>query len=156
MTEVASDSLELPAGPSKDQSFGWNWVWFVPLLLWVLKASVWRNLTSTYWLIKLAHHRWTWAVFLSPSAAVCAAAFGAWIILPLNLAFSIPVLFSDKRPAKHPYWTSIGIVALIWISCLVLEAIIWGSFPLEVDKHGFGHLRLIPFFPWPQRPYGEF
>jgi hypothetical protein len=40
----------------------------------------------------------------------------------------------------------------IFVTALLLQAVIWGSFPLPVDKDGYIHVRLIPFIPWPDIP----
>jgi len=31
--------------------------------------------------------------------------------------------------------------------------ILWGSFPLPVDKQGYIRIRMIPFLPWPETPF---
>ncbi len=47
-------------------------------------------------------------------------------------------------------------IAGTFVVATLVEAIIWGSFPLEFDQAGIGRLRLIPFIPWPDRAYGSY
>jgi hypothetical protein len=39
---------------------------------------------------------------------------------------------------------------------LVTDALIWGSFPFNIDNKGVARLRLIPFLPWPDGSFGEY
>ena len=32
----------------RNLAFGWNWLWFVPVVLWALSAIVWRNMSTSY------------------------------------------------------------------------------------------------------------
>jgi hypothetical protein len=61
----------------------------------------------------------------------------------------------DKRPAKA-YLIAIVICLAILLFPLATDALIWGSFPFPVDRQGISRLRMIPFIPWPDAPFGQY
>ena len=75
------------------------------------------------------------------------------MFLPLQLLLMIPRFFDTNVPANtKDYFWSLVVAVVIVLSAILLQAIIWGSFPLPVDKDGYIHLRMIPFVPWPDSP----
>ncbi len=59
--------------------------------------------------------------------------------------------FFDSETLGHTkrYLLSLGVIVAIIVTVILLQAVIWGSFPLPVDKNGYIHVRVIPFVPWP-------
>lgn len=115
------------------------------------------NAVYDWQVLKPAHDRWTWAVFLSPSAALCLAALVMNLQIPIQLTMLIMTYFDESSPdafRKRYLFTCFTVIA-IFIFPLIVECVVWGSFPLNFDSNGVGRLRLIPFFPWPNNPYGS-
>ena len=128
-------------------------IWFVPLCAAILFYFIVPNITSAYHNILLMFDRFTWGIFVSPSAYVFISAIVGSVGLPVVLLLLVPIFFNqDASGYKRRYLLSLGVAIDIVLSSLLLQVIIWGSFPLPVDKEGYIHLRLIPFFPWPETP----
>jgi hypothetical protein len=74
--------------------------------------------------------------------------------LPIKLILLIPVYFvKDNGLYKKRFLCALGVVAAIWISAVIIQLILWGSFPLPIDKEGYVRVRMIPFLPWPDTPF---
>lgn len=101
----------------------------------------------------MAIDNFTWAVLLSPSAYIFIASIAASVFMPIRMLMIIPILFDSRFLSKRRYINSLVIVISIIILSVFLQFIIWGSFLLPIDKDGYGHLRMIPFFPWPESPF---
>ena len=134
---------------------GKNRIWYS--LLWVVMIV---NLVPVvhvdYDVVRLVLHRWTWAVFLSPSAAVFFGALCGSIFFPIKTLALIPVFFVQDQANetyRKRYLYSFLTVLGICVGELVIMTIMWGSFPLEVDAHNYIRLRMIPFLPWPAREF---
>ena len=135
---------------------GWNLIWYVPLCLAVLFV-LWSNLHFDWVVFRTARARWVWAALLSPSAALCFSSLIANLLLPFQLVLLIPGLFDPGEPdvySKRYRYALMAIVGIFVIPLLV-EAVVWGSFPFNYDPDGTGRLRLIPFVPWPTNPFGS-
>lgn len=135
-------------------TMGFNLIWYLPLCLGILFYFIIPNVKSGYQNIAVVFQRFTWAIFFSPSSYLFLGSLIASVLLPLKLLLLIPIFF-DKNIStyKRRYLSSFGVVVGIAISCVLLQIIIWGSFPLIVDKNGYIHIRIIPFFPWPETPF---
>jgi hypothetical protein len=109
-------------------------------------------------LIKLAKHRWSWGGLMSPSAYICFSTIIASVLVPIQGAFMAIGLLSSKEPtvARHRYLSASLCVIGIAVLPFVTDTILWGTFPFTFDEAGIGRLRLIPFIPWPDAPYGTF
>lgn len=133
-----------------------NLVWFIPLVVQAIYISF-QNIISGYENIALLIHRFSWGAYflvtLSPSTYVFFSALGTAIQVPLFVLI-IPNFFDQGRIDlyRHRYLFSIGLVLSIVAIGFLLEVVIWGSFPLDVGKDGYIHIRLIPFIPWPETP----
>lgn len=127
-----------------------NLLWFIPLSLWIVDYFVLPNARSGYQNILLGLHRFTWGVLFSPSAYLFLAAVFESLYLPIQLLFTMPIFFVRDAPRyKRRYILSFCTAIAIAVSAILLQFVIVGSFPLPLDKDGYIHLRLIPFFPWP-------
>lgn len=125
--------------------------WALATLLFMFVPSLFVVLGSWSRLFRI----WSWACFLSPAfyafisvsfACVAAPLRGSWHVYRSTMdrvAFGLLSAFSTA------VWTA-GLTVAITLSVHVLA---WGLFPLEVDKTGDIRLRLIPFIPWPSRPF---
>ena len=133
-----------------------NLIWFIPLAVAGLFIAF-QNIMSGYYNVVLYFDRLSWGAFFlsafSPSVYLFFSASFTSAILPL-FVLGIPAFFdqSNQNLYRRRYLFSIGLVLSIIILGFILEVLIWGSFPLNVGKDGYIHLRLIPFFPWPETP----
>lgn len=74
--------------------------------------------------------------------------------MPLGAMVLIPVLFDPETPAyKKRYLWTILIVIGIFLVVFIATIVMWGSFPIEHENDGSRYLRIVPFFPWPNRPF---
>jgi hypothetical protein len=130
-----------------------NLIWYIPLSAWVLLYFVVPNFNSGLENIRLVFHRFSWSLFFSPAAALFFSAIVASLFVPFQLLLVIPGFFAAESIGciKRYVW-SLGVVVAIFVTAILLQAVIWGSFPLPVDKDGYIHVRLIPFIPWPDIP----
>lgn len=132
----------------------WHWLWLVPVLLVVVcvpeyhTVLVAKDVLGVYW------DRWSWGVLLSPSNSFFLMAVGNSVWMPIG--FSLATLLSMTR--EPPTWQR---VSLFLFGCFLLlnlpyltDTLIWGSFPFFFDEHNVGRVRMIPFIPWPNRPWG--
>lgn len=135
----------------------WNLLWFIPLGILFCSYFLWRNITNGFELLKLLKERWSWGVLLSPSAIVFLGVLSYSLVYPIQSLILIRSFFDPDSPAyRRRYLYAIVASVGTFVLAAILEAIIWGSFPLEIDSAGVGHLRMIPFLPWPDRAYGSY
>jgi hypothetical protein len=138
------------------KSVRFNLIWYLPLCLGILFYFIIPNVKSGYDNITLVFQRFRLAIFFSPSLYLFFSAIVGSVLLPLKLLLLIPIFFDQNISTyKRRYLLSFGVVVGIAISCVLLQVIIWGSFPLIVDKNGYIHIRFIPFLPWPETPLLE-
>ena len=130
-----------------------NLIWYIPLCLWVIFYFVVPSGVSGYQNIKLSLRYFTWIYLISPSAYVFFSMILASVVLPLQLLFYIPLLFSKDTVNYKKYLYSVLIIIGIAVSAVLLQLIVWGSCPYEFDSNGYEHLRMIPFIPWPRLPF---
>ena len=137
---------------SKKRSLGFNLFWYVPVCIWIFLYFVLQNILTGYKNIVLAWTHLTWGLFISPSAYIFFAVTIASIVLPLQYLTFIPMFFSSENEGlyKKRYLYSFLIIIGIIAAMFLLQIIIWGTFPLDIDKNGYEHLRMIPFFPLPE------
>jgi len=132
--------------------YGLLWLVFIAVVVPVLHLD--------YDLLQTEFRRWTWAIFISPSAYVFSAVVVGAIVEPVSMlllipAFLFPIMRGEveihptyRRPYVWGLFVVIGIVGILAIEFLNLT-VMWGSFPLVVDAQNFIRLRMIPFIPWP-------
>jgi len=131
---------------------GWHWLWFAPLCVIVLLVIEWHTLGLGFTVLKIVWQRWSWGVLISPSAAFCLGVIAFSVAFPLYGMTTIGLLVAERQ---QWHWT-ILLVAMILLSPIVTDTLIWGSFPLTFDNEGVARLRIIPFIPWPSGDYLEF
>ena len=135
---------------------GLNWLWYVPLALWVIidygvgdAILAYRNVRT----ILAFPHAWAALFSFSAWAFGFATLLNVWT--PVALVLLIPMYFTsgaDSEPYAHRYrWTVLSVLGIFAV-LLLTAFVIWGSFPFEVDAAGYVHMRMIPFIPWPHRP----
>ena len=137
------------------RKMGWNWLWFAPLCALVLVVVERHTVQHGLVLCRLAYQRWSWAALVSPSADFC------WCVIVFSVYFpiySIRVLMSliaaDELKRRYVYICSL--VVIVFLFPFLVDAITWGSFPFNIDNEGVHRLRLFPFIPWPEGPYGDY
>jgi hypothetical protein len=134
---------------------GYNRVWYVLLCGAVLLGLI-PVLRFEYETIHLIFHRWSWMVLLSPSTYLFFGSMIQAFDLPLRGLNFIPTLFvpdeSTNFYRRRYLWTIVVVIGIV-VAEFVIQIIIWGTFPLEVDRQNSVRLRLIPFFPWPDRDF---
>ena len=131
-----------------------NLLWYVPLCVVVLGFVFFVNGSTDLRYVQLVVRRWTWGALLSPSSYVFGASLMGTIVYPLAALAAIPKFFDISRPSYNKrYQITALAVAVIFGVSILLEFVGWGSFPLDVDAERMIHLRLIPFLPWPDRPF---
>jgi hypothetical protein len=139
---------------------GWTWaiftIWYG--LLWVaLIMALLPILRLDYELIQTEFRRWTWAIFISPSAYVFFSALVGSLVGPFQMLLLVPVFFVKETGDgqvngmyKRRYiWTLFVILGIVAAEIAILT-LMWGSFPLDVDAQHRVRLRMIPFIPWPE------
>jgi hypothetical protein len=137
----------------------WNWFWFGPLTAWVLALVEWHAGRYAILALRLWWDRWDWGALLSPSGDFCIAVVMTSVLLPIGGVIGVTAFLFDRNTVTNRQTRvvrALVILAAIFLLPFVTDALIWGSFPLTFDEHGNGRLRLIPFLPWPDRPYGQF
>jgi hypothetical protein len=159
--DVSKEGLQTPASdPSTSNPPGQfsrlHWVWLVPVSLLVLVASLLHTVPYAWQVIQLYLHRWSWGALVSPANAVCLSTLFISIAAPITGVFAAFALASNGGPDRRRIVGTLGIWILVLVLPLVTDAVIWGSFPFAFDANGVQHLRLIPFFPWPNAPYGQY
>jgi hypothetical protein len=131
---------------------GWHWLWFIPFCMMALLLVESHTVSYALRIIMLGWQRWSFAALFSPSAAFCLTMIVASIVWPL-----LGLWFVALRVATRQSWLySVLLIMGIFVLPLVTDALIWGSFPFSSDINGVGHLRMIPFFPWPSSPLNEY
>jgi len=130
-----------------------NLIWYIPVSAGMVFYFVIPNAVSGYHNITLVFHHFTWGIFISPAADLFFSCVLASVFLPLTLLLIIPAFFDPGASGyNRRYLLSFAFFIGIPVVCLILQVIIWGSFPLSVDQEGYTHLRMIPFLPWPETP----
>ena len=138
----------------------WRWIWYGPLLAFVLIGVEYHVIRYAWAVARLAWTRWDfWGGLTSPSADFCWSMVIASILLPpylLNLATMLmfdPEVDFGVAPTHHRKLAIMAVAGALLLP-LLTDFLIWGSFPFTFDSRGVGRLRLIPFLPWPDGPYG--
>jgi hypothetical protein len=135
-----------------------RWVLFAICygLLWlVFIAAVFPVLHLDYDLLQTEFRRWSWAIFISPSAYVFFGALIDTAAAPVWMLLLVPAFFSKQSDGevnptyKRRYAWTFLVIAGIFVIEIVNLTIMWGSFPLGVDAQHYIRLRMIPFIPWP-------
>lgn len=136
-----------------------HWLWIAPLSIAAIFLAEAHTVPFAFEVLKLAWRRWTWAGLFSPSAYFCwsvvvASVFYPFlIILVATASLSSPSSSTLSIPRRCFYILLAAIVVVLLP--FVTDALIWGSFPFAIDNSGVHRLRLIPFIPWPDAPFGE-
>lgn len=135
---------------------GWNIIWYVALWVWIVFHYTIPSVISGYHNLKMCFSHFTFALFISPSAYLFYGTIFALVLMPLGWLLVIPNFFvnaPDNDFYKKRYlWTGLTIIGILVIVYL-LPLILWGAFPIDVGKDHYIYIRMIPFFPWPERPF---
>jgi hypothetical protein len=129
----------------------WHWLWFIPLCILILAWVESYTVKKAIAVISLIRQRWDWGVVISPSGDFCFTVLMVSVLWPLIGLFLIAVVVSSRveltirQRVIYSLLLTIGIIALPFVA----DALIWGSFPFEIDDQGFSRLRMFPFVPWP-------
>jgi hypothetical protein len=137
---------------------GWHWLWFLPLCAVVLSLIERHLVTYAFAIVKLGYQRWSWGALLSLSADFCLSLIlisVRWPLLGL-LFLAFLVKAGNQLKASQRWVYSVLLIGGISVSPLVVEVLVWGSFPFIIDGQGISRLRMIPFIPWPSGHYGEY
>lgn len=153
--ELEVEPKEENSQPTKEGKLGWNWLWFFPLcalVLWVVER---HSVEHGFVLCKTAYQRWSWGALFSPSAYFCFSVIVFSVYFPI---YSIVLIWSMATAdgLKRRYAYLFLLVAVVFLLPILIDAVTWGSFPFNIDNDGVHRLRLIPFIPWPQGPYGDY
>ncbi len=138
----------------KQKIMGYNRIWYA--LLWIVLILLLIPIAHfDYSTFRLVLNRWSWGIVLSPAAYVYFSSLVATIFFPVKVLALVPVYF-DRQAAelysRRYKWTLLTLT-IIAVGEFVILVLIWGAFPLEVDSSHYVRLRLIPFFPWPDREF---
>jgi hypothetical protein len=151
--------FEVPEGKNRAPS-RWHLFWFIPLCVFVFLFVEQHTISLDWQLFKLAKHRWSWMLLVSPSAWFCWGIMLAAIIWPLQglvLAFGLMKMpLSEIRSLKKQIGLALLLAAAVLFMPIVWDFLLWGSFPLPIDNNGAYRLRFIPFLPWPDGSIGQY
>jgi hypothetical protein len=139
--------------PSSVSSEG-TWLhllWYIPLCLVVVATIIVPSGILAFENIRYLCRHFTWGLLVSPSCVSFLGLTVTSIMLPLGLLSSITTVFEASTSRKLLY--SARTVALTVGLSVVIQIVIWGSYPLGSDANGMEHIRMIPFFPWPQTSF---
>lgn len=128
----------------------WNWLWYLPLAVVCLFQALFDLVEGIRW-SWILFANWTWALLISPAAALWLASTCGSVLIPLHPLMAIPKLFALQKGASR-YGLAIFLLGSAAVAVFVSWVIIWGSFPLDSCADGV-HLRLLPFIPRPCRPF---
>jgi hypothetical protein len=131
-----------------------NLLWYIPLFTAVVACFIIPDITSGYHNIVIVFHRFDWFIFCSPAAYLFFSSVLASVLFPVQMMLMILTFFADAQTSLYHrrYLYSFAVVVGIALVCIILQVLIWGSFPLPTDNAGYIHFRMIPFFPWPEPP----
>jgi hypothetical protein len=139
------------------RKLGWNWVWFLPLCAAALLIAERHTLLYGYRVGVVAYQRWSWAALVSPSAYFCWSVILGSVYWPIQGLSIVSVIAKADTVTANKRFLYVLLLALtIFLLPFVSDALIWGSFPFNIDDAGVSRLRLIPFFPWPDGQFGQF
>jgi hypothetical protein len=141
---------------SHTRGIGLNWLWFGPSIVFVLTATEWHTVSFAWTVATLIFNRWHWAGLFSPSGAFCYTVTIASVIFPVRGVLLASRLLADRNQPWKRIFPVVTLLVLILALPLITDTLIWGSFPFTYDSAGYGHIRLIPFIPWPSGGYMAF
>lgn len=138
----------------------WHWFWYGPLIACVLAMVEWHTARYAVEVLRLWWARWSWGALISPSADFCLSVVLTSVFLPIGGVIGVTTFLFDPdtlgwASRRTAVVSTLLILAAILLLPFVTDALIWGSFPFTFED-GAWRLRMIPFFPWPERPYGQF
>ncbi len=137
------------------RAMAYNLIWYIPLFITVVcyfsipsASDAFHNVTNIF----KGFGKHFWVLFFSPAAYLFFSTEIESILLPFQMMLLIPIYFerSEWRFRKKILLSTLTVIGL-YIAMLLLQVIIWGSFPHINDVDG-SRLRLIPFVPWPNQP----
>jgi hypothetical protein len=145
-------------GGPETRRVGWNWAWVLPLSAAALFVVEMHTIPLALKLGSLARQRWSWGALISPSAYFCLAVTISSVILPVQGIVVIPSVLSSAPESGEAKRRLLALLLIVLVFCLpfITDALIWGSFPFNIDGTGTARLRLIPFLPWPDAPFGQY
>jgi hypothetical protein len=132
----------------------WNLLWYGPLAaLWIVLIIIPVG-RHAYKGATIVFHHFSWLVWVSPSNYLFWASTIGSVTVPIYGLFAIPALFNREAQAyrRRYLWSCCVVIGCMAMSVLC-SFVSWGSFPLATDRVGFEHVRMIPFFPWPDTPF---
>ena len=140
------------------QRLGWHWLWFLPLCAMVLFVVERHTVGLAFTILKLGYQRWSWGGLFSPSAYFCLSLLWLSVAGPLvGLSYIATLVKSPNELKARKRWLhSVLLVVGIFLLPFITDALMWGSFPFNIDDQGVSRLRLIPFIPWPSSAFGEY
>ena len=140
------------------QRLGWHWLWFLPLCGIVLLVVERHTVGLAFAILKLGYQRWSWGGLFSPSAYFCLSVLWLSVAGPLvGLSYIAALVKSPNELKARQRWLhSVLLVVGIFLLPFITDALMWGSFPFNIDDQGVSRLRLIPFIPWPSSAFGEY
>jgi hypothetical protein len=138
----------------------WNWFWLAPSSVLVFIMVEQHTFPFALQVVRLSWQRWNWGGLFSPSAYFCWSVIVASVITPIQGLLYAVALVSSRTDlssgAGRRYLQALLVFVVVLLLPFVTDALIWGSFPFTFDSAGVGRLRLIPFIPWPNAPFGTY
>jgi len=135
----------------KPESVGIQLLWYTPLCFVVVALILVPIGLLAFENVRSLFRHFTWGLLVSPSFYLFAGLTIASIYLPIALLISIIGSFTASLSQRFLY--SLRALALIVGLSVMIQVVLWGSYPLGYDANGTQHLRLIPFLPWPHIPF---
>jgi hypothetical protein len=120
------------------------------LMALLLIASVIEAVRNLGYLWKL----WHWAFLFSPAFYVYCFANVNVLWFPMAASFLLAGVVRGMRVSRlRGIGLTAAIIGGVILANYAFQALAWGSLPITYDHSGDAYIRLIPFIPWPDRPF---
>ena len=140
----------------------YNRIGYALISIFVVLYFVVPTARFDYSLLRIELGRVNWSSILPLSWSLSFYLFDgvlfASIAFPFTILGVIPKFFERENSSlyrRRYLWTLLALLAIYPVEFLFVF-LLWGSLPLDVDPQHYIHIRIIPFWPWPQRAFPEF
>ena len=134
----------------EQRKMGAHLFWFIPLCMLVTAVILIPVGLLAFENVMGVFHTFKVLMLFSPSFYLFWAATISSLTVPISVLKTMPKNFMDDDKSFLSIAIGLGFI-LFWTA--VFQVLIWGSYPHGYDAKGIGHIRMIPFLPWPNVPF---